>query len=206
MFASLPRLATSPGSAWADIRTNLDNHPWGFLPLMLLGPLFPAISVYIGGAYVGWQVFGNEDELQLLRPASATLLGLMVYLGFVTGLIVMGIFTRWVLFKVPQRPGFRTAIAFMTVIAVPMMLAGIAGILPYRPVILLIALLGGAISVVLLFFGLPGYMHMPRNDNTRFLGACIVGVGILTLLTISFVFQEFWWQPLLGDYRDVVKP
>lgn len=206
MFASLPRLATSPSSAWAEIRNNLDNHPWGFLPLMLLGPLFPAICVYIGGAYVGWEVFGNEDELQLLRPASATMLGLMVYLGFITGLIVMGVFTRWVLFKVPQRPGFRTAIAFMTVVAVPMMLAGIAGVLPYRPIILVIALLGSAISVVLLFFGLPNYMHMPRNDNTRFLGACLVGVGILALVTIAFVFQELWWQPLLGDYRNVVQP
>ncbi len=169
-------------------------------------PLFPAICVYIGGVYVGWEVFGNEEELQLLRPASAAMLGLMVYLGFLTGLIVMGMFTRWVLFKVPQRPGFREANVFMTIVAVPMMLAGVAGLFPYRPAILIIGLLGAALSVLLVFFGLPNYMQLPRNDGTRFLGACIVGVGILTVVTTAFVFQALWWQPLIGDYRNLALP
>lgn len=206
MFAAIPRLATSPGSAWVDIRHNLDERPWGFLPLMLLGPLIPAICVYIGGAHVGWEVFGNETELQLLRPGSAILLALMVYLGFLTGLIAMGVFTRWVLFKMPQRPDFRTATAFMTVVAVPMMLAGVAALLPYRPALLFIPLLASAASVVLVFFGLPNFMRMPRNDSTRFLGACIVAVGTLSVVTIAFYSQEFWWEPLLGDYRNLAQP
>lgn len=206
MFAALPRLAKAPGPAWVDIREHLDRHPWGFLPLMLLGPLIPAICVYIGATMVGWKVYGNEAEVQLLRPASAAMLGLMVYLGFLVGLILMGIFTRWVLFKVPQRPGFRAATAFITVVAIPFMLAGIVGLMPYRPLILLVALLASAFAVVLLFFGLPNYMGMSRNDGTRFLGACIVGVGFLTLVTIAFVFQEFWWQPLYGDYRNLIEP
>ncbi|WP_373186581.1 hypothetical protein [Halopseudomonas sp.] len=68
MFAALPRLAKAPGSAWVDIRGHLDRHPWGFLPLMLLGPLIPAICVYIGATMIGWAVYGNEAEVQLLRP------------------------------------------------------------------------------------------------------------------------------------------
>lgn len=206
MFAALPRLAKAPGSAWVDIREHLDRHPWGFLPLMLLGPLIPAICVYIGATMIGWVVYGNEAEVQLLRPASAAMLSLMIYLGFLTGLIVMGIFTRWVLFKIPQRPGFRVAIAFISVVSIPFMLAGIVGLVPYRSAILLVVLLASALSIVLLFFGLPNYMGMSRNDGTRFLGVCIVGLGIMTIVTTAFVFQEFWWQPIYGDYRNLVQP
>ncbi|MBL4611666.1 Yip1 family protein [Halopseudomonas sp.] len=204
MFASLPRLATSPGAAWTDIRTDHDHHPWGFLPLMLLGPLIPAICVYIGGAHIGWEVFGNDTERQLLKPVSAATLGLMVYLGFLTGLVIMGVLTRWVLFKVPQRPSFVTATAFMTVVAVPMMLAGFVGLVPYRPAILLVALLASALSAILLFFGLPNYMKMSRNDSTRFLGVCILALGIITVVTTAFYFQEFWREPITGNYRNLI--
>lgn len=204
MITFLPRLATAPGSAWSTIRESQDQHPWGFLPLLLLGPLIPAVCVYIGGAHVGWEVFGNDGETQLLRPASAATLGLMVYLGFLTGIIVMGVLTRWVLFKIPQRPDFSTSIAFITVVAIPMMLAGLVGLFPYRPAILLIALLGSGLSVILVFFGLPNYMRMSRTDGTRFLGACIVGLGILTVVTTAFYFQEAWWQPIYGDYRNLI--
>ncbi len=206
MLAHIPALLTTPADAWTHIRKDADQQPWGFLPLMLLGPLIPAVACYIGAAHTGWSFYGGE-ETQYLTPGSATMLGLMSYLGFLVGLLIMSFMTRWVLFRVPQRPSLPISLTFMTVTSIPMMLAALAAILPYRPVLLIVGALGAALSCILLFFGLPSYMKMPRNDHTRFFAACIIGVGLLTLVTIGFVFMEMWWQPLEGgSYENVADP
>lgn len=203
MLSHLPALFTSPADAWDRIREDSDRQPWGFLPLMLLGALIPAVSSYIGAAHVGWQFYGN-DEVQLLRPASALLLAAMCYAGFISALIIMSLMTRWVLFRTPQRPDITTSLTFVTVTAIPLMLAGLTALVPYRPVLLIGGGLAAALSCVLLFFGLPSYMRMPRNDHTRFFAACIVGTGLLTLAVVGFVFLEMWWQPLEGGLYENV--
>jgi Na+/melibiose symporter-like transporter len=67
-----------------------------------------------------------------------------------------------------------------------------------------VALLASAFSVILLFFGLPNFMKMSRNDNTRFLGVCILALGIITVVTTAFYFQEFWREPITGNYRNLI--
>ncbi|WP_022963403.1 Yip1 family protein [Halopseudomonas pelagia] len=206
MLSHLPALFTAPADAWERIREDAERHPWGFLPLMLLGSLIPAIASYIGAAHVGWQFYGN-DEVQFLRPASAMLLATMCYLGFISALIIMSLMTRWVLFRTPQRPSMPISLTFVTVTALPLMLAGLTALVPYRPVLLIGGGLAAGLSCILLFFGLPSYMCMPRNDHTRFFAACIVGTGLLTLAVVGFVFLEMWWQPLEGGlYENVAAP
>lgn len=206
MLAHLPALLTTPGAAWDTIRKDADQQPWGFLPLMLLGPLIPAIACYIGAAHSGWSFYGGEEK-QYLTPGSAALLALMCYLAFITGMLVMSFMTRWVLFRVPQRPTLPVSLTFITVTSIPMMLAGLAALAPYRPVLLSVGALGAGLACILVFFGLPSFMRMPRNDHTRFFAACIIGIGLLTLVTTGFVFMELWWQPLEGgSYENVADP
>lgn len=206
MLAHIPALLTTPADAWENIRKDADRQPWGFLPLVLLGPLIPAIACYIGAAHSGWSIYGGAEK-QYLTPGSAALLALMCYLGFISGLLIMSFMTRWVLFRIPQRPSLQVSLTFMAVTSVPMMLAGLAALVPYRPVLLIVGGLAAALSCILLFFGLPSFMRMPRNDHTRFFAACIIGVGLLTLVTTGFVFLEMWWQPLDGgSYKNVANP
>ena len=64
--------------------------------------------------------------------------------------------------------------------------------------LLIIAPLAVLYALVLLFKGLPEYMHLKRNDETRFYAACVVMVGFLVLLTTGFIFMELWWHPMTG--------
>lgn len=201
MLTHLPALLTSPGDAWERIRQDADHHPWGFLPLMLLGSLIPAVAAYIGAAHVGWQFYG-DGEVQYLNTGSALWLAVMSYLGFISALIIMALMTRWVLFRTPQRPALPISLTFVTVTALPMMIGGLTALFPHRPVLLIGGGLTAGLSCILLFFGLPNYMRMPRNDHTRFYAACIVGVGLLTLAVVGFVFLEMWWQPLEGGLYE----
>lgn len=197
MIQYVPQLFTSPSSAWSAIREEADHQPWGFLPVLLLGALIPAICTYIGAAHVGWQLFGS-DQTQYLSPTSAALMALMGYLAFITGVIMMGLVTRWVLFRTPQRPPVLTGVTFATFMGTPLMLGGLVALYPYAPLVLAVAALTSGGAAILLFIGLPAFMHLARNDQTRFRGACILGVGFLVLLTTGFTFMELWWDPLSG--------
>lgn len=197
MFQHLPKLFTAPRDAWVPIRQQADGNPWSFLPVLLLLPLIPAISTYIGTAHVGWEVYGSEDT-HYLRTSSAMYLALMAYLAYITGIVIMSFMIRWVLFRTPGRPTLLQSMAFTTCISVPLMIGGVAAAIPYPWILLTIAPIAVLYTLVLLFKGLPEYMHLKRNDETRFYAACVVMVGFLVLLTTGFIFMELWWHPLTG--------
>ncbi len=197
MFQHLPKLFVAPRDAWEPIRSQSDAHPWSFLPVLLLFPLIPAISTYFGTAHIGWEVYGSE-ETHYLRTSAAVYLGVMAYLAYITGILIMAFMIRWVLFRTPGRPTLLQSLTYTTCLALPLMLGGIAAALPHRWMLLIIAPLATLYSLVLLFRGLPVFMHLKRNDETRFYAACVVMVGFLVLLTTGFIFMELWWHPLTG--------
>ncbi len=190
MTREMARLLISPTNAWPRLRQDYDHHPFAFLVPLLLLPLLPAACLFIGTTQVGWSLPGN-DSVQHLSSGSALLLATMCYLGFVAGVVIMGLFVRWVLFRTPSRPSVPGSLTFTTAIAVPLMLAGIVALVPWRILLLLAAAAACAYSVRLLFTGLPLFMRM-QERQTLFYAFCILGVGFLTLLTTAFIFIEFW--------------
>ena len=166
MIKNVPGVLFSPASGWGRLRDDADARPWGFFPVLLIFSLIPAISIYIGTAHVGWELFGSQDT-RLLTQGSALTLAVLVYVGFVFGIGVMSLFTRWVLYRTPGRPTLAQAMAFVTFVSLPMLLGGIVGAFPYRLVIVATAFITTAWSILLLFKGLPGFMHLKRNDQTQ---------------------------------------
>ncbi|MBG7530684.1 DUF1282 family protein [Pseudomonas aeruginosa] len=197
MTREMARLLISPSNAWPRLRQDYDHHPFAFLVPLLLLPLLPAACLFIGTTQVGWSLPGN-DSVQHLSSGSALLLATMCYLGFVAGVVIMDLFVRWVLFRTPSRPSVPGSLTFTTAIAVPLMLAGIVALVPWRILLLLAAAAACAYSVRLLFTGLPLFMRM-QERQTLFYAFCILGVGFLTLLTTAFIFIEFWGQSLAGS-------
>lgn len=191
MIQNVPGVLFSPSSGWSHLRDRSDERPWSFLPVLLLFSLIPAVCIYIGTAHVGWQMFGSEDN-RLLTRDSALVLAILVYVGYVFGAGVMAQFIRWILFRTPGRPTLARAMAFVTFVSLPLMLGGIAGAFPYRLIIVGTAFVAAIWAVLLLFKGLPVFMHLKNNDQTRFYGACIVAVGFLVLVTTAFTFQHMW--------------
>lgn len=136
MTREMARLLISPTNAWPRLRQDYDHHPFAFLVPLLLLPLLPAACLFIGTTQVGWSLPGN-DSVQHLSSGSALLLATMCYLGFVAGVVIMGFFVRWVLFRTPSRPSVPGSLTFTTAIAVPLMLAGIVALVPWRILLLL---------------------------------------------------------------------
>lgn len=188
---------TRPEQAWRDLRQNVSRHPKSFMPFWLLMPLIPAVCLLIGTTQVGWRLPGNE-ETQVLSLASGALLAFWCYAGLVAGIVVIAYLVRWVLFRTQSRPAVGYSMGFSTAVALPLMIAGLAALIPSRWLMILAAALATAYSGWLLFIGLPIYMRLSQRQ-TAFYGACILAFGFLALLTTAFAFLELWGQTLLGS-------
>ena len=53
MFRHVPGLFYAPKSTWTRIHDDIERRPYAFIPLLLLGSLVPALSVYYGGSVAG---------------------------------------------------------------------------------------------------------------------------------------------------------
>ncbi|WP_185266923.1 Yip1 family protein [Halopseudomonas xiamenensis] len=190
MFTYVPGLFYAPRSTWQRIHDSVEHSPYGFIPVLLIGSLIPALCVYYGSSVAGWALFGSEKR-HFLSSTSASLLAVAVWLAFVTNAIVMGYIVRWVLFRTPFRPSALHGIAFATFLSVPFMLAGLAALYPERWLVLLVLPIAAAFSALQLYFGLPHFMRL-HQDKAYFYGACIIGAGMLAIVSIGVFYLESW--------------
>ncbi len=190
MFRHVPGLFYAPKSTWTRIHADIERRPYRFIPLLLIGSLIPALSVYYGGSVAGWALFGSEER-HFLSSQSGALLAAAVWLAFVTNAIIMGYIVRWVLFRTPFRPPALHGIAFATFLSVPFMLGGLAALYPERWVLLPVFPLVGLFSIAQLYYGLPYFMRL-HQDKTYFYGACIIGAGMLAMVSVGLFYMESW--------------
>ncbi|MBB4864767.1 hypothetical protein HNP46_003639 [Pseudomonas nitritireducens] len=196
MIFPLTHFFSHPERAWHELRENTEEHPASYLPFWLLMPLIPAVCLFIGTTQVGWRLPGN-GATQFLSGISGALLAVWCYVGLVAGIVIIAYLTRWVLFRTDVRPNVNRSMGFSTAVALPLMLAGIAALLPSRWLLLLAAVAATAYSGWLLFLGLPIYMRLTQR-SAAFYSSCILALGFLALLTTAFAFLELWSQSMAG--------
>ena len=203
MFRHVPGLLYAPSATWNRIHDDIERSPCGFLPLLLIGSLIPALSIYYGAAVAGWSLFGSEENQKFLSPNSAALLAVAVWLAYVTNVIIMGWMVRWVLFRTPVRPSALRGMAFATVLSVPFMLGALAALLPERWLILLVIPIVGGYSALHLYLGLPIFMRLSKS-KAYFYATCILAVGLLTMLCVGLFYLESWRAIAPpGDYQGI---
>ena len=202
MFRHVPGLFYAPRSTWARIHDDIERRPYASIPLLLIGSLIPALCVYYGSAVAGWALFGSEER-RFLNSQSAALLALAVWLAFVTNAVIMGYIVRWVLFRTPVRPPALHGIAFATFLSMPFMLGGLAALYPERWVVLPVVPLVGFFSVLQLYYGLPHFIRL-QEDKTYFYGACIIGAGMLAMVSVGLFYMESWRAiSPAGEYQNL---
>lgn len=202
MIRQVPRLFYAPTASWSRIHDTSQEHPGGFIPLLLLGSLIPAISVFYGATFSGWEMFGS-DKREFLSQHSALLLAAAVWLAYVSNAIIMGFMIRWVLFRQPSRPSVMRGMAFATLLSVPFMLGGLVALYPARWLLLLAIPIVIGYAAVQLYIGLPIFMRLDRG-KANFYGICILAVGMLTMLCVGLFYMETWRElSPFGGYQGV---
>ncbi|MDQ3202565.1 MAG: YIP1 family protein, partial [Pseudomonadota bacterium] len=152
MSAPIVKLFTQPNFAWTDIRKEEEAHPRHYIAHLLLLALIPAVCLFVGTTYVGWSL--AENETVKLSTSSALQLCIMLYLTIIIGVVLMGMFIRWMSRAFDSRPTLNQCIGFAAYTATPFFLAGIAGLYPSRWLAIIVLGAAGVYSTFLLFVGL----------------------------------------------------
>lgn len=197
MSASIVKLFTQPKQAWRDIRAQEDESPRQYLPHLVLLALIPVVCLFIGTTQVGWSL--AQGERVWLSTKSALQLCVLLYIATLVGVVVIGLFIRWMSRTFSARPTFNQCIGFATYVSTPFYLAGIAGLYPSRWLAIVVLLLASGYSSLLLFVGIGTFMRLPEGKAPLY-GAAVWGVGLLVLVTILVSTILLWYNGLTPEY------
>lgn len=200
MSASFVKLFTNPEFAWKDIREQEQAHPRHYLGHLLLLALIPAVCLFIGVTWTGWSL--AENETVRLNTSSALQLCMLLYLTIVAGIVLMGLFIRWMSRTFDARPSVNQCIGFAAYTATPYFLAGVFGVYPNRWLAVIVLLAASAYSTFLLFVGLPKFMSLKKEQGLLY-SASVWGVGLLVLVTILVEMILLWFNVLQPEYLRV---
>lgn len=166
---------------------------------LLLMPLLPAASWYVGTSYVGWQVGGSN--LVKLVPASALTLSTIMYLSMISLMVVVGFSMCWMARTYSAVISPIRAVQFASFISTPFFFLGLSGLYPIFWLDLFLLIIGMVWSLSILYSRLPEVMHIDTERGFMFSSA-IVAVGIVAFITLVVMSVLFWGlvsPPLFTD-------
>ncbi|UVJ41797.1 YIP1 family protein [Pseudomonas sp. LS1212] len=197
MTAHFVKLFTHPNFAWTEIREEEEHHPRHYLGHLLLLSLIPAVCLFIGTTLVGWGL--AENETVKLSQASALQLSGLLYLTILAGVVIMGLFIRWMSRTFDARPTANQCIGFVAYTATPFFVAGVTGLYPERWLAVTLLGLASIYSTFLLYTGLPTFMRVRKEEGLLF-STCTWGVGLLVLVTMLVLMILIWFNVLTPEY------
>jgi hypothetical protein len=177
LVARVKGLLLSPRTEWDAIAA--EETPPRRLVLGYVVPLvaIPTIATVIGLAVVGAQIGGETVR----APFVAVVLSAVVFFALaVAAVFAFAFVIDWLAprFKAP-----RNYTQALKVAAYSMTAAGVAGVLTVAPALGVLALLGAAYSLYLLFIGTPKVMHAPPESSVNYsivttFAAVILALGV----------------------------
>ena len=177
LVARVKGLLLSPRTEWDAIAR--EEIPLRRLVLGYVVPLvaIPTIATVIGLAFVGAQVGGVPVRAPFL---SVALSAVLFFVLAVAAVVAFAFVIDWLAprFKAPRNYTQALKVAAYSITA-----AGIAGVLTVMPALGVLALLGAAYSLYLLFIGTPKVMGAPPESAVNYsivttFAAVVLGLGV----------------------------
>jgi len=154
-------LFTDPEQQWHKIRAKHSGKDSYYAPHVFLLAAIPAISGYIGTAYVGWQI-GAGAPIKLTSE-TAIVIAIVYYLVLLLGVFTIG----WVIHLMGKaydvtKP-LPLCVALAAYSATPLFLIGIMEIYPVLWLNMILGLPALAYTVYLLYTGLPIMLEISKD-------------------------------------------
>lgn len=184
-------LLAHPKQQWQNIRLKtLDSAPETYIVYLLLLAAVPPLSLLIGVTSYGWQ--NLDGSLIYLTPVIAVPLALALYLLLLSNIMgvafIMSRLEKWV----GGQADFDRSLVFAFITASPLLISGIAGLVPIVWLDVLVVCVAGVFSTRLLFSGMPIFLSEVANRHP--LLASIILFGALILLALSAALILSLWS------------
>jgi hypothetical protein len=191
-------LIYGPTEVWKKISDKKQTVAEIYLKFLIFFAAIPPASAFIGSTYVGWTV---GDSTYKLTAESAMMLSIAAYFAILTAVAVIAAFVHWMAKTYGTEPRYRRCLKLTAYSLTPMFLAGFLGAFPILWLDMLITLVAIAMSVNLLYKGVPTVMGI--NEEKGFLFASsILTVCMVSLVGMLAITIVFWGSGIAPIFKS----
>lgn len=189
MLGHIIGLFFNPETTWQKIKSELDQGSCHTTILMIILGLIPPISGYIGTTMVGWQL-GAGDPVKLTNT-SAGYISVLYFIAIIVGINAVALAIRWMAETYDAQVSYQHSLALSSFTAVPLLLVGIFEIYPVLWLNFLVGLLALAVSVRLLYTGVPIILGVDKDRGFLY-SSSILAFGLIALVAMLVVTALLW--------------
>lgn len=163
-----------------------------FYKYILTLAAIPAISAFVGAAFVGWDI-GDRDFKFTIE--STIPLVIAFYLACIIGVAIIGQAIHWMAATYGTDKDLSTCMLLAITTLSPLFIGGIVACAPIPWVIFLTGLICLAYGIYLLYTGLPIVMGINQEKGFLFASA-VLTIGLVTIVGVLITTVIFWTQGL----------
>jgi len=189
MLGHIIGLFFNPESAWQNIKAELDKGSCNTTALVIILALIPPVCGYIGTTTIGWQ-FGAGDPIKLTSSSAGTI-SVLYFLAIIGGINAVAMAIRWMSQTYEAEVQYRYALALSAFTATPLLLVGVFEIYPVLWINFLVGLLALAVSVRLLYTGVPIILNI-NKDRGFLYSTSILAFGLIALVAMLVITALLW--------------
>jgi hypothetical protein len=183
----------SPSKEWTNISKQNQSISHIYLTFLVFFAAIPPASAFVGSTYVGWQV--GSGETHTLTSESAMYLSIAAYIAILVAVFTLSTFVQWMAKTYGAKPSLAECVNLTAYSFTPLFLAGFLGAFPILWLDMLVSLFAIAMSVNLLFKGVPQLMGI--NEEKAFLfSSSILTVAMVSLVGMLAITVIFWGSGL----------
>ncbi len=187
-FVNAIALLYNPQQEWHKIADKKESISEIYLRFLIFFALIPPASAFIGSTYIGWSIAGGETHR--LTTESALYISIAAYIAILTAVAVIAGFVHLMAKTYGTDPRYRRCLKLTAYSFTPMFAAGVLASFPILWLDMLISLVAIAMSVNLLYKGVPVVMEINPEKGFLFassiLTVCMVSLVGMVAITIVF--------------------
>ncbi len=199
MLSHLFGILFNPSEEWKKIRDVDCTVGKCFCGYVFIMAAIAPISGYFGTTQFGWEI--GAREAVKLSSDSALIIAIAFYLITLVGVFSMGLMIHWMSKTYDAEQNLSRCIRLAAFTATPLFLVGIVELFPILWLNFVVGLPALALSVRLLYIGLPVMMEI--DDERGFLfSSSILAVGMVTLIVMMVATAILWFNGFAPQFVD----
>ena len=181
-------LLYGPSQVWKKISEQKQSIAQIYFTFLIFFAAIPPVSAFIGSTYVGWSI--GDGATHKLTTESALYLSIVAYIAILVAVLVLAAFVQWMAKTYGASPTLADCVALTAYSCTPLFLVSIMGSFPILWLDMLFSLVAIAMSVNLLYKGVPEIMGINQEKGFLFassiLTVCMVSLVGMLAITIIF--------------------
>jgi hypothetical protein len=199
MLSHIFGILVNPSEEWKkirDVECTIGKCYCGYV--FIMAAIAP-ICGYFGTTRFGWEI--GAREAVKLSPDSALVIAIAYYLVMLVGVFSMGLMIHWMgkTYKAEQNLSRSIRLAAFT--ATPLFLVGVVELFPILWLNFVIGLPALALSVRLLYTGVPIMMGIDEDRGFLF-SSSILAVGMVALIVMMVAMAILWFNGFAPQFVD----